>query len=107
MDGASKFQIFKHITLPLVMLATAPPLVMNLASNFNNFGSIYFLTQGGPANTSYQFAGDTDILISWIYKLTLDQQMYNMAAVMSVLIFIIIGGFSFWQFKNTTSFKEV
>ncbi|WP_195430512.1 sugar ABC transporter permease [Clostridium sp. D46t1_190503_E9] len=106
-DGASKFQIFKHITLPLVMLATAPPLVMNLASNFNNFGSIYFLTQGGPANTSYQFAGDTDILISWIYKLTLDQQMYNMAAVMSVLIFIIIGGFSFWQFKNTTSFKEV
>ena len=106
-DGANKLQIFRRIQLPLVLLATAPLLVMNMAANFNGFGLIYFLTKGGPINPSYQFAGDTDILISWIYKLTLDQQMYNMAAVMSVLIFIFIGAVSFWNFKRTTSFKEL
>ena len=106
-DGANKFQIFRHIQLPLILLATAPLLVMNMAGNFNGFGLIYFLTKGGPVNPSYQFAGDTDILISWIYKLTLDQQMYNMAAVMSILIFIFVGVISFWNFKRTTSFKEL
>ncbi len=106
-DGANKFQIFRYIQLPLVFLATAPLLVMNMAGNFNGFGLIYFLTKGGPVNPAYQFAGDTDILISWIYKLTLDQQMYNMAAVMSMLIFIFVGAISFWNFKRTTSFKEL
>ena len=66
-----------------------PNLVMSMAANFNGFGLIYFLTQGGPINTEMQFAGDTDILISWIYKLTLNQQMYDIAAVMSVLLFYI------------------
>lgn len=106
-DGGNRFQIFRHITLPLVLRATAPLLVMNLAGNFNGFGAIYFLTQGGPVNPQMQFAGDTDILISWIYGLTLDQQMYNMAAVMSILIFIFIGAVSYWNFRRTTSFKEI
>lgn len=106
-DGGNKMQIFKHITMPLVFQATAPLLVMNLAGNFNGFGAIYFLTQGGPVNTNLQFAGDTDILISWIYGLTLDQQMYNMAAVMSILIFIFVGAISYWNFRRTTSFKEM
>ena len=107
LDGAGKIQIFRYITFPLVFLATAPLLVMNLAGNFNGFGLIYFMTKGGPTNSELQFAGDTDILISWIYKLTLDQRMYNMAAVMSILIFILIGAVSLWNFKRTASFKEI
>ncbi len=105
-DGASRGLIFARITMPLVLRATAPLLVMNLAGNFNGFGAIYFLTEGGPINPSYQFAGSTDILISWIYKLTLNQQMYNMAAVMSILIFILIGSVSFWNLRRTKAFKE-
>lgn len=106
-DGASKYKIFRRITLPLVLQATMPNLIMSMAANFNAFGSIYFLTQGGPTNADMQFAGDTDILISWIYKLTLNHQMYDIAAVMSVLLFIIIGAVSFWNFKRTVSFKEL
>lgn len=106
-DGGGSIKIFKHITLPLVLRATAPLIVMNLAGNFNGFGTIYFLTNGGPVNTNYQFAGDTDILISWIYKLTLNQRLYDMAAVMSILIFIIIAVVSVWNFKRTQAFKEV
>lgn len=107
LDGATSFQVFRHITLPHVLLSTAPLLVMNLAGNFNNFGLIYFLTDGGPVNFRFQFAGDTDILISWVYELTLNQQMYNMAAVMSLLIFLFIGIESYWNIRRTTSFKEL
>lgn len=106
-DGASKFQAFRKITLPLVFRATIPNLIMSMAANFNSFGAIYFLTQGGPINEKMQFAGDTDILISWIYKLTLNQQMYDIAAVMSVLLFIIVGSVSYWNFRRTVSFKEL
>lgn len=65
------------------------------------------MTGGGPVNPSYQFAGDTDILISWIYKLTLDQRMYSMAAVMNILIFIFIAVVSVWNFRRTNAFKEM
>lgn len=106
-DGANNFQLFRKITLPLVFKATGPLLIMNLAGNFNGFGAIYFLTEGGPVNPTYQMAGDTDILISWIYKLTLDHQMYDMAAVMCIILFILIGSVSFWNFRRTNAFKEV
>ncbi|WP_066714781.1 carbohydrate ABC transporter permease [Clostridium sp. Marseille-P299] len=106
-DGASKYQVFAHVKLPLLMRATAPLIVMNLAGNFNNFGAIYFLTSGGPTNPKLQFAGDTDILISWIYKLTLDQRLYSMAAVMNILIFIFIAAVSIWNFRRTNAFKEM
>lgn len=106
-DGGGSVKIFFHITLPLVLRSTAPLIVMNLAGNFNGFGTIYFLTNGGPVNTNYQFAGDTDILISWIYKLTLDQRLYDMAAVMNIMIFILIAVVSIWNFRRTQAFKEV
>lgn len=106
-DGAREQKVFAKITLPLVLRATAPLLIMSMAYNFNNFSAIYFMTGGGPVNTSYQFAGDTDILISWIYKLTLSQQMYSMAAVMNILIFVFIGIISIWNLRRTSAFKEV
>jgi len=105
-DGANERQQFWRITLPLVLAATAPLLVMSFAHNFNNFGLIYFLTEGGPINPNFIHAGQTDILISWIFKLTMDQRMYNMASVMSIIIFLIIGSISAWNFTRTRAFKE-
>ncbi len=106
-DGAGSYQTFRKITLPLVFKATGPLLVMNFAGNFNGFGAIFFLTEGGPVNPKYQLAGDTDILISWIYKLTLNHQIYDMAAVMCIILFLMIAVVSFWNFKRTNAFKEV
>lgn len=80
---------------------------MNFAFNFNGFGVIYFLTDGGPINSEYQFACHTDILISWIYDLTLTQQMYGMASVMSILIFAFVGTIAVWNLKRTVSFKNL
>lgn len=106
LDGARPRDELRYITLPLVLNAAAPLLIMNFAGNFNNFGTIYFLTGGGPTNSGYQFAGSTDILITWIYKLTVDNQMYNMASVMSILIFLVIGAVSIWNLRRTKAFKE-
>jgi len=105
-DGASERQQFWKITLPLVVAATAPLIIMSFAHNFNNFGIIYFLTQGGPQGVGLIHAGQTDILISWIFKLTLEERMYNLAAVLSIIIFLVVGTLSTWNFTRTKAFKE-
>ncbi|GBF10636.1 sugar ABC transporter permease [Tepidibacillus sp. HK-1] len=105
-DGASGSQKFWKLTMPLVLFATAPLLIMSFAGNFNNFNLIYLLTSGGPVNVNYSFAGSTDILISWIYKLTLEQSQFNMASVVSILIFFVVASLSIWNFSRTKAFKE-
>lgn len=105
-DGAGGFQRFRSITLPLILFSTSPLLIMSFAHNFNNFNMIYLFTSGGPANPAYSYAGSTDILISWIYKLTLEQNKFNMASVVSIFIFIVVAGFSIWNFRKTRAFKE-
>jgi arabinogalactan oligomer/maltooligosaccharide transport system permease protein len=105
-DGANKFQQFREITLPMVLHQVAPSLVMTFAHNFNNFGAIFLLTEGGPINPEYRFAGHTDILITWIYKLTLDFQQYHIASVVSIIIFLFLSGIAIWQFRRMNSFKD-
>lgn len=106
-DGASSGQMFWRITLPIVYKATAPLLMLSFVSNFNNFGVIYFLTEGGPANPNYNFAGNTDLLITWLYKLTLDNRLYNMGAVMSIIVFLIVASFSLLNLRKSKSFEEL
>ncbi len=107
-DGATGLQKITLITMPLVLYSTAPILIMTFSGNFNNFGVIYFITGGGPnaGNYSRGFAGDTDILISWMYKLTVDEAIYNMASVFSVLIFLFVGSISAWNLSRTRAFQE-
>ncbi|WP_396652645.1 ABC transporter permease subunit [Metabacillus elymi] len=105
-DGATQFQRFWKITMPLIMFATAPLAIMSFAGNFNNFNIIYLMTEGGPVNMDYSYAGSTDILISWIYKLTLDNSQFAVASVVSILIFIVIATFSIINFRRTRAFKE-
>lgn len=105
-DGATGWSKFWKITLPIVMFSTAPLLIMSFAGNFNNFNIIYLMTQGLPVNMEYSYAGSTDILISWIYKLTLDQNQFAMASVVSILIFAVIATLSVYNFRKTRAFKE-
>ncbi len=105
-DGASGSQKFWKITLPIVVQATLPLLILSFSFNFNNFMLIYVFTGGGPANPAYRFAGHTDILISWIFSLTLEQGQFHMASVISIVLFIIIASISAFTFSKTKSFQE-
>lgn len=107
-DGANKRQLFAHITLPLVLYQTLPLIIMSFAHNVNNFGAIYFLTNGAPtvADSTTTLAGGTDILVTWIYKLTITLMKYNYASVIAVMIFIVLAPFAIWQFRQTKAYKE-
>jgi len=105
-DGASGFQKFKIITLPMILFSTAPVLITQFAGNINNFNLIFLLTNGNPVVGDYQYAGATDLLVTWLYKLTLDQQRYNMASAIGIIIFLIIATFSIYNYRRTRSFKE-
>ncbi|VEU81128.1 carbohydrate ABC transporter permease [Haploplasma axanthum] len=107
-DGATGLQKLTKITIPLVLYSTAPILIMSFSGNFNNFGVIYFITGGGPNSglASRGYAGSTDILISWMYKLTVDYSVYNMASVFSVLVFLVVGSVTAWNLSRTRAFKE-
>ena len=108
-DGASSFQTLKSITLPLVLYQTMPLIIMSFTHNINNFGIIFFLTGGNPVvkDSTTTMAGGTDILVTWIYKLTITLQKYNYASVIAVLIFVVLAPFAIYQFRNTKAFKEV
>ncbi|AJY77794.1 sugar ABC transporter permease [Paenibacillus beijingensis] len=105
-DGATAFQKTRLITFPSVMYSMAPLLVMSFVGNINNFTIVYLLTNGNPVNGDYQFAGDTDLLITWLYKLSFEQGQYNFASVIGIFIFIILSGFAIWNVRRTKAFKE-
>ena len=105
-DGASKFQIFKSITFPQILLIMAPSLIQQFIGNINNFNVIYFLTGGGPKNSEYYQAGSTDLLVTWLYKLTVSAKDYNLASVIGILIFAISATFSLLAYTRSSSFKE-
>lgn len=107
-DGANKFQIFKSITLPMVLYQTVPLIIMSFTHNVNNFGVIYFLTGGAPnvASSTTTKAGGTDIVVTWIYKLTMDDMNYKNASVLAMFVFIVLAPFAIFNFMNTKSFKE-
>lgn len=107
-DGANRRQIFSKITLPLVLYQTLPLIIMSFAHNVNNFGAIFFLTGGAPtvSDSTTTLAGGTDILISWIYKLTVTLMKYNYASVIAVMIFIVLAPFAIFNFRQTKAYKE-
>lgn len=105
-DGATGFQKFRIITLPMILFTTAPILITQFAGNINNFNAIFLLTNGNPVNGDYQYAGSTDLLVTWLYKLTLDQRKYNMASAVGIIIFLIIASLSIYSYRRTKSFKE-
>lgn len=107
-DGATKFQLFKKIILPLVMYQTAPLIIMSFTHNINNFGAIFFLTMGRPyvGDSTVTSAGGTDILVTWIYNLTVKLLQYNYASVIAVVIFVVLVPFAVLNFARTKSYKE-
>ena len=107
-DGANNRQLFRNITLPLVLYQTMPQIIMSFTFNLNNFGIIFFLTGGAPAtpDSTTTLAGGTDILVTWIYKLTITLLKYNYASVIAVLIFIVMAPFAILSFRQTKSYQE-
>ena len=106
-DGANGFQQYTKITLPYMLFVTGPYLLTSFIANMNNFNVIYLLTGGAP-NSIYLTggAGYTDLLITWLYKLTVDSSNYKLASCIGVLVFIIIAIISLIVYNIIPSTKN-
>ncbi len=106
-DGASKWLQFRKITLPSLAQISYPLLISSFAFNFNNFGSAFLITKGGPPRMATQFAGYTDILASVNYKLSTQFGRFEIASAISIIILLILGTISYYQMKLSGQFEEV
>lgn len=105
-DGANPVQIFFKITLPYMFYVTTPYLIVTFTGNVNNFNVIYLLSGGDPVTNLSSTAGSTDLLVTWLYKLTVDKQYYNIGAVIGILTFIILAVGSLLVYRRSKSYKE-
>lgn len=104
-DGAGRWKQFVKLTLPFVLFSTTPVLIGQFTGNFNNFGIFYFL-RGGLYLDGYFLASDTDLLINWLYNLSIDNNYYNIGAAISLIIFIIISIVSLTVYIKSPSYRE-
>lgn len=104
-DGANAFVIFFKITLPYMLFVTMPYLIMTFTGNVNNFNVIYLLSGGDPTPVGMT-AGKTDLLVTWLYKLTIDRQYYNIGAVIGILTFVVLSIVSLVTYRNSGSYKN-
>ena len=105
-DGAGPVKTFLHITLPYMFYVTTPYLIAAFTGNVNNFNVIYLLSGGDPVTNLSSTAGDTDLLVTWLYKLTVDKQYYNVGAVVGILTFIILSIGALITYRHSKSYKE-
>ena len=107
-DGASAVTMYFKITLRYIVFVMGPSLITTFIGNFNSFGVIFLLTGGGPkTNSFYGSAGHTDLLVTWLYQLTMGTNPdYKMASVIGILIFLISSLISLILYRNSSSFKN-
>ena len=109
-DGANTWQQYTRITLPYMLFVTGPYLLTSFIGNINNFNVIYLLTGGGPNNpdllTSGGSAGSTDLLITWLFKITTIDANYKLAAVIGIMIFIVVAVLSLIVYNIMPSTKN-
>ena len=105
-DGANPIQIFFKITMPYMLFVTTPYLIATFTGNVNNFNVIYLLSGGDPVTNLSSTAGSTDLLVTWLYKLTIDKQYYNIGAVIGILTFIILAVGALITYRNSKSYKD-
>ncbi len=104
-DGANTVQQFINITLPYMIFVMTPYIITQFTGNINNFNLIYLLTRGEPLQVGNS-AGDTDLLVTWLYKLTVDQQKYNLGAVIGIFTFVVLAVVSLVTYRSSGSYKD-
>lgn len=105
-DGAGPAKTFAKITLPYMLFVTTPYLITQFIGNINNFNVIYLLSAGGPLSLDYYQAGKTDLLVTWLYKLTVNNQDFNLASAIGIVIFVISATLSLIVYNMSSSVKK-
>ena len=106
-DGANAFQTFRKITLPYMLFVTGPFLLTQFIGNLNNFNVIFLLNQGKPQSMNLSNnAGATDLLVTWLYKMTINDSNYKIAAVIGIMVFLVTAIISLVVYNVLPSVKD-
>ena len=112
-DGAGVWKQYTKITLPYMLFVTGPYLLTSFIGNMNNFNVIFLLTGGGPTNLNAAgipgTPGHTDLLITWLFKMTTQANpaaAYNMASVIGIIVFVVVAGISLIVYNVMPSTKN-
>lgn len=106
-DGTGTFKMFFKITLPYIFFVTTPYLISSFVGNINSFNTIFLLTGGGPNAIGGNFkAGETDLLVTWLYKLTIEKEEYNTGAVIGIITFIITATITLITYRRSKAYNE-
>ena len=89
-----------------MIFVTAPATITTFVTNFNNFNVIYLLTCGGPFSLDYYQAGKTDLLVTWLYKLTVNRNDYSLASTIGIFIFVLVSTCSLFVYNRTGAVKK-
>lgn len=104
-DGANAVQTFFKITLPYMLFVMTPYLITQFTGNINNFNVIFLLSGGNPTGVG-DTAGKTDLLVTWLYKLTVEKNYYNLGAVIGIMTFVVLAIVALVTYRNTNSYKD-
>jgi len=105
-DGASERQIFRKITIPYIFFITTPYLISSFMGNITSFNIIYLLTSGGPNASAGPTPGDTDLLVTWLFRLTVEQDNYSTGAVISILTFTLMAIGTLFTYRRSKAYRE-
>lgn len=105
-DGANAKTMFFKITMPYIIHVTTPYLITQFVGNINNFNVIYLLSGGGPNTLDYYQAGKTDLLVTWLYKLTVNSKDYSYASTIGILVFAISATLSLLTYHRTSAYNN-
>ena len=105
-DGAGAFKILVKITMPYIIFVTTPYLITSFVGNFNSFNVIYLLTEGRPSAAGGYKAGATDLLVTWLFKLSVNEREYNLGAVIGILTFLCTSIITLVTYRRSKAYKE-
>ncbi|NUT36166.1 MAG: ABC transporter permease subunit [Hamadaea sp.] len=108
-DGATAWQGFRRVTMPLLLVALTPLLISSFAYNFNNFNAVRLVTNGGPFPVDNAATGSTDLLITYTVRLAFGGSgaQLGLAAAISMLIFALVASISAIAFRKSRALEEV
>ncbi|HEX5720783.1 MAG TPA: sugar ABC transporter permease, partial [Thermoanaerobaculia bacterium] len=99
-DGATRWQQFKAITVPSLRPALVPAIILSVIWTFNQFIVIYLVSAGEPGRA-------TEILVTQSYKIAFEQYRYGYAAAYAMVIFVILLAYGSWQNRVTKATEAI
>ena len=98
-DGASKWQKFRKITLPMLTPSSFFVFIMLTINSFKSFDIVYILTEGGPGTS-------TTLMVNYIYDESFKYWNYGTASAASIILFVIVLAITIIQFRGEKKFTD-